>query len=50
MKTKTQQFVKKKSNLIKKIDQLMRLYHADIALIIRKNGKYYIYRSIDHQQ
>ena len=49
----------KRNNLSKKItfdskanqlNQLMRLCHAEIALIIRKNEKYYIYRSIDHEQ
>lgn len=36
-KAKTQQFTRRKSNLVKKADQLARLCHADLALIIRKN-------------
>ena len=36
-KAKAQQFTRKKPNLIKKADQLARLYHADVALIIRRN-------------
>ncbi len=35
---------------MKKADQLARLCHADLTLIIRKNGRYYIYRSTDHDQ
>ena len=49
-KAKAQQFTKRKSNLMKKADQLARLYHADVALIIRRNERYYIYRSTDHEQ
>ena len=49
-KAKTQQFIRRKSNFIKKTDELTRLYHANFALIIRKNDKYYIYRFIDHNQ
>ncbi len=49
-KAKTQQFTRRKSNLVKKADQLARLCHADLALIIRKNGRYYTYRSTDHEQ
>jgi len=49
-KAKTQQFTRRKSNLLKKADQLARLCHADLALIIRKNGRYYTYRSTDHEQ
>ncbi len=44
-KAKTQQFTRRKSSLVKKADQLARLCHADLAVIIRKNGKYYMYRS-----
>ena len=47
---KTQQFIRRKSNFMKKADELTRLCHANFALIIRKNDKYYIYRSIDHNQ
>jgi hypothetical protein len=49
-KAKTQQFITRKSNLVKKADQLARLCHADLALIIRKNGRYYTYRSTDHER
>ena len=49
-KAKTQQFIRRKSNLVKKADELARVCHADFALIIRKNGRYYMYRSIDHDQ
>ncbi len=49
-KAKTQQFTRRKSNLVKKADQLARLCHADLALVIRKNGRYYTYRSTDHEQ
>ncbi len=49
-KAKTQQFTRRKSNLVKKTDQPARLCYADLALIIRKNDRYYIYRSTDHDQ
>jgi len=49
-KAKSQQFTRRKSNLVKKADQLAQLCHADLALIIRKNNKYYTYRSTDHDQ
>ena len=49
-KAKTQQFTRRKSNLVKKADQLARFCHADLALIIRKNGRYYTYLSDDHEQ
>lgn len=49
-KAKTQQFTRRKSSLMKKADELARLCHADLALIIRKNDRYYTYRSIDHNQ
>jgi len=35
---------------MKKADQLARLCHADVAVIIRRNGRYYTYRSTDHDQ
>ena len=35
---------------MKKADQLARLCHADVPLIIRRNGKYYTYRSTDHER
>lgn len=46
---KAQQFTRRKPNLMKKADQLARLYHADVALIIRRNERYYTYRSTDHE-
>ena len=49
-KAKAQQFVRRKLNLMKKADQLARLCYVDVALIIRRNGRYYTYRSIGHQQ
>ena len=49
-KAKTQQFTRRKSNLVKKSHQLARLCHADLALIIRKDGRYYTYRSTNHDQ
>lgn len=42
IKTKTQQFIKKKSKLVKKTDQLTRLYYINFALIIRKKKILYI--------
>ena len=50
VKAKAQQFARRKPNLMKKADQLARLCHADVALIIRRNERYYTYRSTDHQQ
>jgi len=35
---------------MKKADQLARLCHADVALIISRNGRYYTYRSTDHER
>lgn len=49
-KARTQQFTRRKSNLVKKADQLARLCHADLALIIRRNGRYYTYRSTAHER
>lgn len=49
-KAKSQQFIRRKSNLVKKVDQLARLCEANLALIIRKNDKYYTYRLIKHDQ
>lgn len=49
-KAKAQRFTRRKSNLVKKADQLARLCHADLALIIRKNGRYYTYRSTDYER
>jgi len=49
-KAKTQQFSRRRPSLIKKADQLARLCNADVAVIIRRNGRYYTYRSIDHEQ
>ena len=49
-KAKSQQFIRRKLNLVEKADQLARLYKADLALVIRKNGRYYMYRSTEHDQ
>jgi len=49
-RAKTQQFSRRKSSLMKKADQLAQLCHADVAVIIRRRGKYFTYRSIDHEQ
>ena len=46
-KVKTQQFMKSKSNLLVKADQLASLYNADPALIICNTGRYYTYQSTD---
>ena len=35
---------------MKKTNQLTQLCYVDVAIIIRKNEKYYTYRSIDHKQ
>lgn len=35
---------------MKKADQLARLCHADVALIICRNGRYYTYRSTDYER
>ena len=48
-KVKAQQFIERKPNLIIKIDQLARFCHADVTLIIRRNRRYYTYRSTDHE-
>ena len=44
-KAKSQQFTRRKSSLVKKAHELVRLCNVDLALIIRKNGKYYTYQS-----
>ena len=49
VKAKNQQFTRRKSSLMKRTDQLVRLCNVDLALIIYKNGKYYTYRSTDHE-
>ncbi len=48
-KAKSQQFTRRKSSLVKKEHELVRLCNFDLALIIRKNRKYYTYRSTDHE-
>lgn len=48
-KAKSQQSTRRKSSLVKRADQLVRLCNIDLALIIRKNGKYYTYRSTDQE-
>lgn len=35
--------------MLKKADKLARLYNTDFTLIIRKNEKYYIYKSTNHE-
>ena len=50
VKAKMQQFTRRKPNLMKKADQLARLYYTDVAVIIRRNRRYYTYQSIDHDQ
>lgn len=49
-KARNQRFNRRKFNLVKKADQLARLCGIDLALIIRKNGRYYTYRSLDNDQ
>lgn len=49
-KAKMQQFTRRKPNLMKKADQLARLCYVDVAVIIRRNERYYTYRSTDHDQ
>ena len=49
-KAETQQFSRRKLTVIKKADELARFCHADVALIIRRKGRYYTYQSIDHEQ
>ena len=49
-KVKARQFTRRKLNLIKKADQLARLSRADVTLIIRRNRKYYTYRSTNHER
>lgn len=41
-----QQFARRKKTLIRRTNQLAQLCQADIALIIRKNNRYYTYRSL----
>ncbi len=41
-----QQFARRKKSLIRRTNQLAQLCQADIALIIRKNNRYYTYRSL----
>ena len=48
-KVKSQQLTRRKSSLVKKTDELVQLCNIELTLIIRKNGKYYIYRSTDHE-
>ena len=40
---KTQQFIQRKLNLLKKTNKLTKLCNADFALIICKNDRYYTY-------
>lgn len=46
-KNRTERVRKRKKSLIKKADELARISGADVALIIRKNGRYWTYRSIN---
>jgi len=42
--------LEKETKLVEKGNQLARLCHADVTLIIRRNERYYTYRSIDHER
>ena len=46
---KQQQFLQRKFNLLKKTDQLAKLYNADLAVIICRNDRYYIYWLINKE-
>lgn len=50
-KAKTQQFIRRKSNLVKKADQLARLCHADLVLIINtKDGLTFFWIELESDQ
>lgn len=49
VKVKTQQFMRRKLNLFKKADQLVKLCNADLTLIICKNSRYFTYQLTDKE-
>jgi hypothetical protein len=46
-KRKTNNLARRKKTLLKKVYELGKYYDVDVALIIRQNGQYITYRSID---
>lgn len=48
-KAYAQQFARRRKSLIRRTNQLAQLCQADIALTIRKNNRYYTYRSLIDQ-
>lgn len=49
VKAKSQQFTRRKSKLVKKAHELVRLSNVDLEFIIHKNGKYYTFQLTDHK-
>ena len=47
-KAANQQFGRRRNTLAKKADQLAAQYGAKVALVVWKNGRYYIYQSAEH--
>lgn len=45
-KSRGQQFRRRQMTLARKANELVRDYGAAVALIVQKNGQYYVYRSI----
>jgi len=46
-KRRTENLRRRKETLLKKVHELGRDYGVDVALILRQNGRYFTYRSID---
>jgi SRF-type transcription factor (DNA-binding and dimerisation domain) len=46
-KRRTYNLARRKKTLLKKVYELGKYYDVDVALIIRQNGQYITYRSID---
>lgn len=49
-KATTQHSTRRKSNLVEMVDQLARLCPLDLALVVRKGIRLYMYRSTGYDQ
>lgn len=49
MKKQRKMMRRRKHNLFKKIDEFEKLFDANVAIIVCKNGRFYVYRSTDQK-
>ena len=48
-KRRSENLRRRKETLLKKVYELGKDYGVDVALILRQNGQYFTYRSIEHE-